>query len=149
LHVYSRLKSMPARFRHFPVRHLRTLAISAHALRAQDYIVAHGKLAEKDARRFMRQLASAVQHIHNCGVVHRDIKVSRSNGASYLAVVAPPFPYTRCNSVGLAASLKAFPGQHLQYSYSAGQSHNNCVPIVGLDSGRLGGEYSAGRGPQP
>lgn len=40
-----------------------------------DYVVAHGRLAESDARRFMRQLASAVAHLHSCGVVHRDLKV--------------------------------------------------------------------------
>ena len=138
---------MPARSRNFPVRHLRILAMHpAFALRAQDYIVAHGKLAEKDARRFMRQLASAVQHIHDCGVVHRDIKVSRQR-CQLSQFVAPP--YHTLQYLWLPAPLKVFTGQHLQCNHSAGQLHNTCVLIVGLDSGRLGGESSAGRGPQP
>ncbi len=36
-----------------------------------DYIVAHGSLNEKETRKFVRQLVSAVDHIHNAGIIHR------------------------------------------------------------------------------
>eukprot|EP01136_Pigoraptor_vietnamica_P033896 Opistho-1_new@97236 len=39
-----------------------------------DYIVAHGKLSEKETRRFIRQVVSAVEHLHQIGIVHRDLK---------------------------------------------------------------------------
>ena len=70
--------------------------------------MAHGKLAEKDASRFMRQLASAVQHIHDCGVVHRDIKVGRSNGIICMT------PTSHALGQGLAVPIKSLPAQPLQ-----------------------------------
>lgn len=39
-----------------------------------DYIIAHGRLSETDARRFMRQIISAVEYCHSLLVVHRDLK---------------------------------------------------------------------------
>ncbi|KJE90477.1 hypothetical protein CAOG_08549 [Capsaspora owczarzaki ATCC 30864] len=39
-----------------------------------DYIVAHEKLNERETRRFARQLVSALDHIHQRGIVHRDMK---------------------------------------------------------------------------
>eukprot|EP00047_Mylnosiga_fluctuans_P014026 m.34765 g.34765 ORF g.34765 m.34765 type:complete len:686 (-) comp5263_c0_seq1:268-2325(-) len=39
-----------------------------------DYIVAHGKLPEKEVRKYIRQLVSAVDSMHKSGVVHRDLK---------------------------------------------------------------------------
>ena len=36
-----------------------------------DYIVAHGKLQEKETRKFVRQLVSAVEHMHRASIVHR------------------------------------------------------------------------------
>eukprot|EP00051_Salpingoeca_urceolata_P013478 m.169274 g.169274 ORF g.169274 m.169274 type:complete len:825 (+) comp17802_c1_seq3:2413-4887(+) len=39
-----------------------------------DYIVAHGALSEKDTRRYVRQLISAVNHLHKAGIIHRDLK---------------------------------------------------------------------------
>lgn len=39
-----------------------------------DYIVVRNRLSEKDARRFMRQLVSALDHMHRHGVSHRDMK---------------------------------------------------------------------------
>eukprot|EP01128_Nolandella_sp_AFSM9_P006758 TRINITY_DN354_c0_g1_i2.p1 TRINITY_DN354_c0_g1~~TRINITY_DN354_c0_g1_i2.p1 ORF type:complete len:614 (-),score=137.51 TRINITY_DN354_c0_g1_i2:935-2776(-) len=39
-----------------------------------DYIVAHGRLQERDARKFMRQIVSAVEYCHSLMIVHRDLK---------------------------------------------------------------------------
>jgi serine/threonine protein kinase len=36
-----------------------------------DHIVAHETLPEKEVRKYVRQLASAVDHLHKRGVVHR------------------------------------------------------------------------------
>lgn len=39
-----------------------------------DYIVNHGRLSEIDARKFMRQIISAVEYCHSLLVIHRDLK---------------------------------------------------------------------------
>eukprot|EP00123_Amoebidium_parasiticum_P001079 comp12074_c0_seq1/m.6805 comp12074_c0_seq1/g.6805 ORF comp12074_c0_seq1/g.6805 comp12074_c0_seq1/m.6805 type:complete len:706 (-) comp12074_c0_seq1:428-2545(-) len=39
-----------------------------------DYMVAHGKMNEKDARVRFRQLCQAVHYCHTMGIVHRDLK---------------------------------------------------------------------------
>lgn len=40
-----------------------------------DYIISHGKLKEKQARNFSRQIASALDYCHRNSIVHRDLKV--------------------------------------------------------------------------
>ena len=40
-----------------------------------DYIVAHGSLKEKHARKFARGIASALDYCHKNNVVHRDLKI--------------------------------------------------------------------------
>ncbi|KAJ7168311.1 kinase-like domain-containing protein [Mycena crocata] len=40
-----------------------------------DYIIAHGRLRERVARKFARQVGSALAHCHLKGIVHRDIKI--------------------------------------------------------------------------
>jgi len=40
-----------------------------------DYIAATGSLSEREARKYFRQLISALQHCHAAGVVHRDLKL--------------------------------------------------------------------------
>lgn len=39
-----------------------------------DYIINHGKLEEKDARKFFQQIVSGVEYCHRHMVVHRDLK---------------------------------------------------------------------------
>ena len=40
-----------------------------------DYIISHGRLKERVARHFFRQLLSAVDYCHRNSVVHRDLKI--------------------------------------------------------------------------
>lgn len=40
-----------------------------------EYIISHGKLSEKEARKFFRQIVSAMAHIHQASIVHRDLKL--------------------------------------------------------------------------
>lgn len=40
-----------------------------------DYIISHGSLKEKQARKFARQIASALDYCHKNSIVHRDLKI--------------------------------------------------------------------------
>lgn len=40
-----------------------------------DYIISHGKLRERVARKFARQIGSALEYCHKNNVVHRDLKI--------------------------------------------------------------------------
>lgn len=40
-----------------------------------DYIISHGKLKEKQARKFARQMLSAIEYCHRHSIVHRDLKI--------------------------------------------------------------------------
>ncbi|KAG4302935.1 hypothetical protein PCK1_000878, partial [Pneumocystis canis] len=40
-----------------------------------DYIISHGKLKEKQARKFARQIGSALDYCHRNSIVHRDLKI--------------------------------------------------------------------------
>lgn len=40
-----------------------------------DYIAAKGFLSERECRKFFRQLISALDHCHQAGVIHRDLKL--------------------------------------------------------------------------
>ncbi|KAJ2238363.1 Serine/threonine-protein kinase [Coemansia sp. RSA 1722] len=40
-----------------------------------DYIISHGRLKEKHARKFARQIASAIDYCHRNSIVHRDLKI--------------------------------------------------------------------------
>ena len=39
-----------------------------------DYLVAHGRMKEKDARKHFRQIVSAVTYCHSMRIIHRDLK---------------------------------------------------------------------------
>lgn len=41
---------------------------------APDHLVAHGRMAEKDARRKFKQIVAAVHFCHCRNIVHRDLK---------------------------------------------------------------------------
>uniref|UniRef100_A0A452HG20 non-specific serine/threonine protein kinase n=1 Tax=Gopherus agassizii TaxID=38772 RepID=A0A452HG20_9SAUR len=41
---------------------------------APDHLVAHGRMAEKEARRKFKQIVAAVHFCHCCNIVHRDLK---------------------------------------------------------------------------
>ena len=40
-----------------------------------DYIISHGRLKEKQARKFGRQIASSLDYCHRNSIVHRDLKI--------------------------------------------------------------------------
>ncbi|KAI8968257.1 kinase-like domain-containing protein [Mycotypha africana] len=40
-----------------------------------DYIIKHGRLKEKQARKFARQIVSALDYCHRNSIVHRDLKI--------------------------------------------------------------------------
>lgn len=40
-----------------------------------DYIISHGRLRERVARKFARQIGSALEYCHRNNVVHRDLKI--------------------------------------------------------------------------
>ena len=42
-----------------------------------DYLVAHGRMKEKEARAKFRQIVSAVQYCHQKRIIHRDLKVRK------------------------------------------------------------------------
>ncbi len=48
-----------------------------------DYLVAHGRMKEKDARRHFRQIVGAVHYCHTMHVIHRDLKAEVSTYVCY------------------------------------------------------------------
>lgn len=48
-----------------------------------DYIIAHGRLRERSARKFARQIGSALEYCHANSIVHR-------GESSFLSMVSAP-----------------------------------------------------------
>lgn len=40
-----------------------------------DYIISHGRLRERSARKFARQMSSALEYCHANSIIHRDLKI--------------------------------------------------------------------------
>lgn len=39
-----------------------------------DYLIVHGRMKEKDARKYFRQIVSALDYCHSLRIIHRDLK---------------------------------------------------------------------------
>uniref|UniRef100_A0A7N8Y1T2 non-specific serine/threonine protein kinase n=1 Tax=Mastacembelus armatus TaxID=205130 RepID=A0A7N8Y1T2_9TELE len=57
-----------------------------------DYLVAHGRMKEKEARAKFRQIVSAVEYCHQKRIVHRDLKVAFTVGSKLDTFCGSP-PY--------------------------------------------------------
>eukprot|EP00127_Corallochytrium_limacisporum_P006775 Clim_evm45s235 gene=Clim_evmTU45s235 len=64
-----------------------------------DYIVAHGRLPEKEARKHFRDIISALQYCHSMRVVHRDLKAENLllNGNMNIKIADFGFGNSVCN----------------------------------------------------
>ena len=58
-----------------------------------DYLVKKGRLTPKEARRFFRQIISALDFCHSHSICHRDLKPENLLGRRY---VQPPFKIDFC-----------------------------------------------------
>ncbi|KAI6189768.1 Non-specific serine/threonine protein kinase [Aphelenchoides bicaudatus] len=65
-----------------------------------DYLVAHGRLKEKEARAKFRQIVSAVQYLHSKGVIHRDLKAENLLLDSDMNIKIADFGFSNQFSVG-------------------------------------------------
>jgi serine/threonine protein kinase len=50
-----------------------------------DYIISHGRLRERVARKFARQIGSALEYCHKNNVVHRGMSFIRADGSPMIS----------------------------------------------------------------
>jgi len=73
-----------------------------------DLIVAHGRLQEKDARRFFRQIVAALDYCHSLHVIHRDLKAENLLLDSKMNIKVIDFGLSNCFVPG--SYMKTFCG---------------------------------------
>ena len=59
-----------------------------------DYLVSHGRMKEKDARKFFRQIVSAVDYCHQKRIIHRDLKAENLLLDNYLNIKIADFGFS-------------------------------------------------------
>lgn len=68
-----------------------------HNVKVMDFIIAHGKIPEREAKRFFVQMISAVQYCHSKRCCHRDIKPENLLLDSNMNIkIIGTFIYGRC-----------------------------------------------------
>ena len=53
-----------------------------------EYLIQHGRMNEREARRMFRQIVMAVDYCHKKGIVHRDLKVGGEASSCIIHVFA-------------------------------------------------------------
>lgn len=73
-----------------------------------DYLVAHGRMKEKEARAKFRQIVSAVQYLHSKNIIHRDLKAENLLLDADMNIKIADFGFSNTFSIG--AKLDTFCG---------------------------------------
>nr|XP_023652062.1 serine/threonine-protein kinase MARK1-like [Paramormyrops kingsleyae] len=92
-----------------------------------DYLVAHGRMKEKEARAKFRQIVSAVQYCHQKQIVHRDLKFEGSESLSNSNLCQRSRPSSDLNN----SSTQSPAHSKVQRSISANQKQRRFSDHVG------------------